>query len=369
MEPGESEKMKSEKNQKIGAAFRAAGFVKKHKKLLTALLISAGALILIFAGLSVARTAIASSKAKNTTYTVKSEVYENVIEVAGTVSAAREQSLEALNDGTVVGVYVKEGDFVKKGDLILQEDDTEQVYNLAKLDYDIASAKVTGARRQIELYETQRTSLLQKIKDRKIVATFDGVIADLDVDPGDYLEAKDEIGTLVDKSYLLAEVEIAETDVSKLEAGQTVEFTFPAYSGGKVTGYVVGWPAIGKVTDRGATVVNAKLRIDDYPEEILPNYSFSGKIKIAPDEKYLLVSKYAVGREKGGAFVVKAGESEKIPVKVQPYDSDYVKILEGKVSDGDILQAQSVQASSGRNRRGPAERNGGMPGAGGPPPF
>src|SRR5574344_1295308 len=115
--------------------------------------------------------------------------------------------------------------------------------------------------------------------DKSYIATFDGVIADLDADPGDYLEAKDSIGTLVDTSYLKAEVEIAETDVIKLKAGQKVEFTFPAYDG-TIEGYLVSYPAIGEVTTRGATVVKAVVRIDNAPSKILPNYSFTGKIQI-----------------------------------------------------------------------------------------
>lgn len=341
----------------------------------------AAAVLVIAAVLVLSRRVVSAKKASGAeTYTVRAEIYENVIEIAGTVSAAKEQSLEALNDGTVIGVYVKEGDRVKKGDLILQEDDSEQQYNLAKLDYDIASAKITGARREIELLETQRISLVQKIRDRKIVATFDGVIADLDVDPGDYLEAKDEIGTLVDTSYLTAEVEIAETDVYKLSPGQKVEFTFPAYSG-TVEGYLVSYPAIGEVTSRGATVVNAKVRIDNAPEAILPNFSFTGKIQITEPEAKLVVERYAIGHEKGTTFVEiieSNGKTQKVEVEVEPYGIEYVNI-KGGLEGGEKLKAQSSASKSGRMRinsnksskssKNNQQQNGGMGGGfGGPPP-
>ena len=334
------------------------------------------ALVLVAAGLFLSRRAVRAKKnAGAETYTVRAEIYENVIEIAGTVSAAKEQSLEALNDGSVVGVYVKEGDRVKKGDLILQEDDSEQQYNLAKLDYDIASSKITGARREIELLETQRISLVQKIRDRKIVATFDGVIASLDVDVGDYLEAKDEIGTLVDTSYLTAEVEIAETDVYKLQPGQKVEFTFPAYSG-TVEGYLVSYPAIGEVTSRGATVVNAKVRIDDAPEAILPNFSFTGKIQITEPEAKLVVERYAIGHEKGTTFVEiveSNGKTQKVAVEVEPYGTEYVNIKSG-LEGGERLKAQSSASKSGRMRvnsrkTGSKNQQNNQPGGfGGPPP-
>ena len=53
-------------------------------------------------------------KSVQNTYTVNKEIYENVIEISGTVSAAEQQTLNALGDGTVMGVFVKKGDTVKK---------------------------------------------------------------------------------------------------------------------------------------------------------------------------------------------------------------------------------------------------------------
>ena len=128
-------------------------------------------------------------------------------------------------------------------------------------------------------------------------------------------------------------------------------------------GYVVGWPAIGEVTSRGATVVETRLRIDEYPPSILPNFSFSGKIKVAPDEQFLLVERYAVGRENRQAFVVREKDGKKINVTVMPYGGEYVKIVEGDVKEGDVLKAQSAAQKSGFNknkRMGPP----GVPGAG-----
>ena len=38
-------------------------------------------------------------------------------------------------------------------------------------------------------------------------------------------------------------------------------------------------------------------------------------------------------------------------MKVVPYDRDYVKIIEGNVSEGDVLKAQSVSKKSGKENR------------------
>lgn len=320
--------------------------LKKSTKILIAII---ALLVLTGIGLVIGRNAKKSSSSAVQFYNVKQEVYENVIEISGTVSANQEQTLSASSAGTVLAVYVAQGDHVKKGDIIMQLDDTTERYNLAKHDYDMASKKYSVSAKEYELLQTQRLSLERKVEDRCVKATFDGIIASLSVKVGDYIDAKDSIGTIVDVSSLVATVEVAETDVEKLKVNQVVKLNFPAYNG-TVQGYVLGWPAIGEVTNRGATIVKVKIKIDEYPSCILPKFSFSGKIEISPSEIYTIVSRYAVGRENGQAYVVKARNNEKVNVKVEQYSSEYVKITEGNLSNGELLLAQSSSGRSGMNR-------------------
>src|SRR5574344_2175461 len=323
--------------------------MKKNKKIKIAVIVIV-AVVVVAAALLITRKVIASKSSTSTTYTVRQETYEDTIDIAGTVSAANEQMLHAQSDGTVTAVYVKEGDSVKKGDIILQLDDTTEQYNLANEDYLIAQKKVTGSMREIELMQKQRASLAQKVQDRKVVATFNGVVAELDAAVGDYFEAQDDLGTLVDLTYLKASVEVAETDVSRLKIGQKVKFTFPAYSDGTVEGYLVSYPAIGEVTTRGVTVVNAEVRIDDYPASILPNYSFSGLIQISDPQTLLVVEHNAIGYENGKAYVEivnKDCSTTKTDITVKPYSTSYVNILSG-LSGGETLRQLSKNSISGR---------------------
>ncbi len=305
------------------------------------------------------------NKDKNTVqfYTVNKETYENVIEISGTVSAAQQQTLNALGAGTVKKVYVKKGDTVKKGDILVQLDDSEEVYNLEKHDYNMATTKLNGSPRDLSLMETQRVALVQKIADRKVVASFDGVIVELNAVEGNSVKAGDKIGTLVNLDYLTAEVEIPETDVAKLEIGQKVILEFTA-STTKGSGYVESWPAIGELTNRGASVVKATIHIDDYPKEILPNYSFTGKIQIEEPVDNITVERYAIGYEDGQAYVILARGNEKRNVEVVQYGRDYVKVLSGLEGGEVLLQAGEIPKSgsaANRNRGG----QGGMPNGGG----
>jgi len=332
------------------------------KKLIKIIIIAAAVLLFTALLLTGLRLLVNKSNEEKKVYEVKVETYENVIEVSGTVAAAQEQTLQALSDGTVIAVYVSAGDYVKKGSLILQLDDTSEQYNLAKHDYEMATTQISGSPKELKLMEAQRLSLLQKIADRKVCATFDGVIADLDVAVGDSLEAKDSVGTLVNIDYLTAEVEIPETDVAKLQLNQKVELNFSAYKT-PVYGYIESWPAIGEITSRGATIVNAKIRIDDYPSVILPNFSFTGKIQIEEPVDNIIVERYAIGYEDKEPYVVLAKSGEKRAVKVKPYGKEYVKILEG-LKGGELILQQTAEKKSGQNKNSSNKKQGNLPAAG-----
>lgn len=282
---------------------------------------------------------------QNVTYTVHSETVENIIEIAGTISAAQEQKLQAAGDGTVTGVYVAAGDTVKKGDILIRIDDTTQQYELEQQDYKIEQKRISGAQRDVEMLLKQRKVLEQKLEDRIIKANFDGIVAYLNVAEGDYLVAKDEVGTMIDRTYLKALVEVAETDSSKIKPGQKVMFSFPAYEDHKIEGYLVSSYAIATVTSRGASVVKAEVRIDNPPEQILPNYSFIGEIEISPPETILLVERQAIGYgEDGSPFAEKIlpdGTTERVPVTVTAYGNAFVKIISG-LQDKDVLKQQST---------------------------
>ena len=329
--------------------------MKKSVKRIIIIVCVAAALL---TGLVTARRIRIDSGASGRTLTVRSETYESVIEIAGNVAAAQEQTLQAAGDGTVTAVYVSEGDTVKKGDLVLQLDDSEQRYNLEKHDFDMEQKRVTGSKRELALMERQRSVLLQKIQDRTITAAFSGLIASFTAQTGDYLEAKDNVGVIVDRSYLHSTVEIVETDAPKLRQGQKVYFNFPAYQNGVVEGYLDSFPAVGTVTSRGAAVVNAKIKIENPPPEILPNYSFTGRIEISPPVTMLLVERQAIGYENGRAYAERLdqnGKSGRVFVRVEPYGSSFVSVMDG-LNAGDVLKALQPDEVSGR---GAARRPGG----------
>ncbi|MDR2510202.1 MAG: efflux RND transporter periplasmic adaptor subunit [Spirochaetaceae bacterium] len=293
------------------------------------------------------------------TYTVRGEVYKNIIEIAGNIAAAKEQNLQAAGTGTVTAVFVSEGDTVSAGQIILSLDDTEQRYNLAKHDFDMQQRRITGSPRELSLMKVQRDVLVQRIKDRQIIANFDGVIAEFTAAAGDVFEAKDTVGVIIDRSYLAATVEVVESDAPKLKSGQKVTLKFPAAPQETFEGIVNSFPAVAVKSSRGASVVKAEIRLDNPPEIILPNYSFTGEIEISAPETFILVERDAIkfeedkagGRRAYAEKILPDGSIERVDVQVVPYGMEFVKIIRG-LSEGDALKAQQQPRTSGKQAAG-----------------
>lgn len=306
----------------------------------------------------------ATSKTSTTTeLKVIKETVTNIIEISGTIQAAQTQTLTAAGSGTVTSVNVTVGDKVKKGDVLMELDKSEQEYNLAKHDFDAAQKKINGSPKELELMAYQRRTLEKKLEDRKIKANFDGVVADFTATVGDYLEAKDSVGTLIQRDYLKSYVEVVETDAPKLQAGQKVYCTFPAYGTKIVEGEVVSYPAVGSITNRGASIVKVEIRIPNPPEIILPNYSFTGEIEISPPENLVLIPQEALapsstsssqeqnsGQRKNQGYVEviqEDGSTQKIEVIVEAYDRSYFKVIEGNLLAGSRLKSLREPRLSG----------------------
>ncbi|MFI3257614.1 MAG: efflux RND transporter periplasmic adaptor subunit [Spirochaetales bacterium] len=291
------------------------------------------------------------------TYTVVKETFENVIEVSGTVAAAKSQTLQVAGAGTVEAVYVEEGDLITKDTVILQLNNAEQEYNLAQLDYNIEQKLINGSAKEVELLQKQRDMLLDDLKDRQVIAFFDGIVAQLDVSEGDVFESADEIGTLINRDYLISAIEVVETDTPLLAIGQKVIMTFPAYEAGDIEGTVVSWPSVARLATSGASIVDVKVEIENPPPGILPYFSFIGKIEISPEETLLLVERLAIATENRQQFaevLQPDGSVIRKNVTAVPYDTSYVSILDG-LEEGDVLIAQETLVSGTASARQRAE--------------
>jgi multidrug efflux pump subunit AcrA (membrane-fusion protein) len=267
--------------------------------------------------------------------TVREEVYQNSIEISGNIQAAQEQNIQAPGEGIVESVYVKEGDRVSRGQIIFQLNDTQERYNLADHDFKMNQERINGASAKLALMAEQRRVILKQIRDRRLEARFDGVVARLRLIPGTYAKPQDSFGSIIDRSSLKSTVEVVETDAFRLKAGQLVRLSFPSYPDLAVEGRVYSYPAVSRITSRGVAVLDTEIRITNPPAEILPGYSFSGEIVSGEAQRVLVLEREALIYEGGQAFVDRrepgGGEASfrRVPVEASSYGRDMVRLLAG----------------------------------------
>lgn len=277
--------------------------------------------------------------------TVTKEISKNQIQISGYIEAAQQQKFESPGEGIVEIVRIKEGDKVKKGQLLFALDSKSQEVQLAKQVFAIEQEKINGASKKITLMQKEKELLEKQLKDRSVYAKFDGIVAYLNLDQGQYAKAQDNFGSLIDRSYLKATVEVSESYAYRLAVGQKVHLYFSAVPGVVVEGVVQAFPAIARLnTQRGNTVLDTKIIVEDPPKGVLPGYSFSGSIIVGEDEEVLICDKNAIRYENGQPYVDRLlddGKLEAIKVEISPYLQGFVKFSSG-VEEGFKLKNQTV---------------------------
>lgn len=279
---------------------------------------------------------------------VTSNTYTQVIDISGYVEPYDSQTLRFRSTGAVTGVYVEEGDRVVKGQPLASIDNTQQLASLQEIRDQIEEAELSGSERDLALLRLRETNAMNALEYTDIVAPFDGEVASLDVDEGDYFEGGDEVITVVDRSRLKAVVEVDEIDMQYVKEGQEAELVFEACPEETVHAYVSYIPMLGRYTDQGIGVVDVELLIEDPPEAVMPGFTFEGTMSAESEVSMLLIPQNAITRGRGGSETVYVrrddGSVETVSVRTSYLGEGLSELLSGDVHEGDVLVIRSSES-------------------------
>ena len=279
---------------------------------------------------------------------VTSNTYTQVIDISGYVEPYDSQTLRFRSTGAVTGVYVEEGDRVVKGQPLASIDNTQQLASLQEIKDQIEEAELSGSERDLALLRLRETNAMNALEYTDIVAPFDGEVASLDVDEGDYFEGGDEVITVVDRSRLKAVVEVDEIDMQYVTEGQAAELVFESCPEETVHAYVSYIPMLGRYTDQGIGVVDVELLIEDPPKAIMPGFTFEGTMSAESEVSMLLIPQNAITRGRGGSETVYVrrddGSVETVSVRTSYLGEGLSELLSGDVHEGDVLVIRSSES-------------------------
>ena len=180
------------------------------------------------------------------------------LNLVGTVTANQVIDVKSEVQGKITGLYVKLGDYVKKGHVIARIDNKIQELALSNAEQKLADAKQNYERYQnlykggaasksqydqYKLaYENAQNGLSQakkEVSNAAIVAPVSGQITEKPVESGAFVNVGNSIATVVDISKLKVELSVAEKDAYALAVGDSVHINTSVYPGityqGKIT--------------------------------------------------------------------------------------------------------------------------------------
>ncbi len=265
----------------------------------------------------------------------------------GRVQAQTHVDISSQVMGQIVTLAVREGDLVKKGDLLLQIDkvqydanaqatqaaldalfvqrdadkltreqaerdlertkknyeakiETEQNLQKAQLALDSAKAAEVADARRIDQARANLLANKDSLHKTTITSPIDGVVTARPVEQGEnaIVGTMNNPGTVLltvsDMGVVEGEMEVDETDIPHVKLGQKATLTFDAYPEKKFDGLVteIGGSPITKSalgTDSSAVNFKVKVQVKNPPGNIRPGFSVSGKIETDRRESALAI--------------------------------------------------------------------------------
>lgn len=152
-----------------------------------------------------------TSKVQQRTVTVSKGNIEVSLSGSGTVESASTSDLMSNVEGKITKAYFKEGDSIKKGDLLFEIDDTNAKLNIQKIQNQISQA-------QLNTNSTNKT-----FSNLIVTAPISGKVTGLTASVGDGVNNGMSLLTITDTEHLQLDVPINLNDISSVKEGQKVQ--------------------------------------------------------------------------------------------------------------------------------------------------
>jgi RND family efflux transporter MFP subunit len=314
-----------------------------------------------------------------------------VLNASGYVTARRRATVSSKVTGKVLEVFVEEGKAVRKGQVLARLDDSQIRAALAiaqaqlgaaeggvaedearlkqaeltlerrarlisegvvgraevddaQADVDSLKARIAAAREQIKVARAQVEARQTDLSDMVVRAPFDGIAISKDAQPGEMISpvsagggfTRTGICTIVDMSSLEIEVDVNETYIKRVHAGQRVEAVLDAYPEWKIPAHVITTiPS----ADRQKATVKVRIGFDSLDPRILPDMGV--KVSFLRDEEPAspagtpdsrMVVPAAAVRTVGGqsiVFIAAGDRVERRAIRTGGEDGGQVDVLSG----------------------------------------
>ncbi len=232
-------------------------------------------------------------------------------ETAGEIKADEEILVAAERQGQLEKIFVKEGAWVAAGTPLVRIKGDDIVSDLKKAEADYESYKKLyeeGAISQLDFlqYETNLERIKSQMSNLNITAITSGVIGEIYVDLGDYLNVGTKILDLVKLYPLRLSYSIPERLLPKVALGQTVNFTTDSAPGEIFTAKV---DFISPKVDPMSRTILVRATVDSSVKKLKANQFVTIQQVIKDIPNALMVREEAVYLDQGAEYLYLAMSS------------------------------------------------------------
>ncbi len=328
-----------------------------------------------------------------------------LLNASGYVVARRQATVSAKTTGKMAEVLVEEGMKVTAGQVLARLDAVNVEASLQLVEAQSAAAKVALTETRVRLEQAQRefrrVSELAKIKvasesdldradaelkslqarlekqhaditvderqvavlkqqldDMVIRAPFSGVVTTKDAQPGEMVSpisagggfTRTGICTIVDMDSLEIEVDVNESFINRVQAGQAVESVLDAYADWKIPSKVI---AIIPTADRQKATVKVRVGFEKLDPRILPQMgvkvAFRGEEEAGAAKPVVSVPKAAVQKDgtRDFAWVVQNGRAERRALTLGGTKADEAVVVAGLTAGERVIVESPRNISEG----------------------
>jgi len=290
-----------------------------------------------------------------------------VANAAGNLIANQSTNISPKNPGYVTKILFKDGQFVKKGSLLIQLDASKQINDLAsakaeaqlsKLQYNrdlkaykkglilqsvVYQDKVTNQKNQA-LVKTNQTLL----DDMDLAAPFSGYLGAKTFSVGDYVTAGQKLVSLVDKQHLKVVYSLPSFYAPKLKIGQKVMVT---------ANFLPGLTLPAKVTfiapsvDSDSQTIQVQAILDNHENTLKPGQFVNVTQTLGMQRDAILVPEDSVIADLNGnhVFMVKNDKAVSVAVTLGERIYGKVQITQGLKAKDQIVTKGQLLLKNGSN--------------------
>ncbi|HYN61839.1 MAG TPA: efflux RND transporter periplasmic adaptor subunit [Rubrivivax sp.] len=322
---------------------------------------------------------------------VESMTLEDDAQAVGSLRSRQGVVLRPEVSGRIAKLGFSDGQAVRRGQLLVQLDDTLQQAQLKQAQAQASIARTNLSRNRdlsgqgfvspsavdqsaaaLEVAEAQVALAQAQLARMRILAPFDAVAGIRSVDLGDYVKDGADLVNIEDLSQVWLDFRLPERFIARVKPGQAVDVTLDAIPGRRFTGKI---EALDSLIDANGRSLLVRARLDN-PGGVLKSGLFARtRIVFSRRENAIVVPEEALVPQGGKQFVFKVLDgangkvSQRIEAQIGQRLPGKVEILDGlavgdwvvtagqaRLMRGDALPLKVVDLSNVGGARGAAQR-------------